>query len=139
MEGTPSPALSDEDEDEDPDADGEPDIEDHFSTRDLLSSSLHEHRSWTPEPDSQNQTLIAEYGHESSYPLDSSAGGAGEQDGGMQMYEGEDEVEKDELGHAALIDMGTAMEMDGVNEAMGFGDEGILSGEAGLGGYEVVW
>jgi len=167
MEGSPSPSASDEDEgkdededenedkdkageedeaeDEDPDADGEPDTEDHFSTHDLVSSSQHEHRSWTPEPESQNQTLIAEHGHKSSYELDSSAVEAGEQDGDVQMCEGKEGVEEDELGHAALIDLGmaSATEMDGVNETglngLGFGDEGILAEEVGLGGYNVVW
>lgn len=145
LEGSPSPTLSsdDEQEDEDPDADGDPDTEDHFSTRNLLSPSQNEHRSWTHEPESQNQTLIAEHGHKSSYALDDSVVEAGEleQDGDVQMCDGQNDGDgEDELGHAALIDMSTSTEMDGVNEAgLGFGDEGILAQEPELGGHGLVW
>ena len=60
----------------------------------------------------------------------------------VQMCEGQNDGE-DELGHAALVDMSTSTERDSVNEAglngLGFGDEGILAEETGLGGYAQVW
>lgn len=148
MEGTTDSPMSDDEEsdenedeheDEDPDADGEPDLEDPFT---IMPTQTHnEHRSWSPEPETQNQTSVIKPLSNSSFSFGDSLIEGVAQDADVQMGASNNHPGDDEVGHEALLNMG--MEMDGINESslhgLGFGDEGILADDAGDKSYDVVW